>query len=162
MMKNLIAAIFALLSSLAHAECEPPGRPLRVELPPALVDARYKDYLRMCEQFGGTLLDGQATHLGKKFVSSKGVYKDPLPKAERKRDGEPLKGTAFVGVVIDEKGKTIAVSLIGTSGNEAMDAHALKTMKRTHYTWPAKLEKKPVRTYEAFLVFPVDCPTCDA
>jgi TonB family protein len=126
------------------------------------MEARYTDYVRMCKLHGGTLVDGQATHLGKRFRPASGVRKKKQEKDGRQTDGPRLSGTAYVGVVIGEDGKPLTVSLIGTSGNEAMDKQAIEEVRSTYYVWPGRLDKVPVKSYEAFIVFPIICPSCDA
>ncbi len=160
-------ALLSLLSVsvLANAECELPGLPTRIELSPQLKEARYRDYIRMCLAQGGTLLDGQATHLGKRFRPTSGIHHEKATdsKVDAKDKGKTQKkqGTALVGAVIDETGKPTAVSLIGTSGDADTDKSALEWMARTRFTWPARLDKKPVKVYESYLVLPIDCPTCE-
>lgn len=153
--------ILALVSCVARAECEPPGAPLEVKLPAELIEARYKDYLRMCELHGGTLVDGQSKRMGKRFRRSSGGHRQRVKPGSPEPEKPKSSGPVFVGVVIDESGKIISVSLIGTSGDPVNDRKAMDTMWRTSYAWPARLDKKPVKSYESFLVVSVNCPTCE-
>ncbi len=141
-MKSAITALLALAcANLAWAQCEISPAVEASTTTPETLEIRNALFKKLCEDSGGSLLDGDD-----KLVSARLVW-PPGIRRENYTSSRPIpNGSAVVAYIVRSNGVVKWASVLESSGHKDFKSFALTSYTSKKFG-PAKLDGKPVDVF---------------